>query len=111
MDLNFTLKFELGDAPQILAQDFFLDFELMLVAGLLIMASAAAAEMRTRRRDAVRRRLHDGFGFRADEAGFFFGDDSFDLFSGENEGDEDGLTASAVFIRRSSLRRSGGKAS
>ena len=54
MDLNFALQFELGDAPQIFAQDFFLDFELMLVAGVLIMASAAAAEMWARRLDAVR---------------------------------------------------------
>jgi len=100
MDLNFALQFEPGDAPQILAKNVFLDFELMFVACVLIVASAAAAEMRTRRLDAVRRRLHDGFGPRAGEAGFFFRDKGFDLFSGENKGDEHGLAASAVFAGR-----------
>ena len=57
MDLNFAMQFKLGDAPQVLAQDFFLDFELMLVAGVLVVASATAAEMWARRRDAVRRRF------------------------------------------------------
>ena len=54
MHLNFALQFELGDAPQVLAQDFFLDLELVLVAGVLIMASAAAGEIWTGWRDAVR---------------------------------------------------------
>ena|SRR5580704_3415205 len=116
MDLNFALQFELGDAPQVLAQDFFLDFELMLVAGVLVVASPAAAEMWTRRVDSVWRRSYDGFGLGAGEAGLLFRDDDFDLFSGENEGDEHGLAASAVFIAgrcicRSISGRSGGKAS
>ncbi len=58
MDLNFALQFELGDAPQVLAQDFFLDFELMLVGGVLILASTAAGEVRTWRPHAMRRRLY-----------------------------------------------------
>ena len=100
MDLNFALQFEPGDAPQILAKNFRLNLELMLIAGVLIVASAAAAEMWTRRFDAVRRRLYGGLGLRAREAGFFFRDDGFDLFSGENKGDEHGLAASAVFAGR-----------
>src|SRR5580700_3766449 len=106
MDLNFALQFELGDAPQILAQDFFLDFELMLVSRVLIVASAAAAEVWARCLDPVRRRLYNSFGLGAGEAGLFFGDCGFDLFSGENERDEDGLAASAVLIGRSIFRRS-----
>ena len=98
MDLNPALKFELGDAAQILAENFFLDFELMVVSGVLIVASTTAAEMRTRRRDAVRRRLHDLDGLGAREAGFFLGERRFDLFSGEDERDEDCFAASAVFL-------------
>ena len=97
MQLNFALQFELGDAAQILAQDFFLDLELMLVGGVLVVASAAAGEMRTGRRDAVRRGFNDCVGVGASEAWLFFGDRCFDFFSGENEGDEDGLAAAAVF--------------
>jgi len=44
---------------------------------------------------------------RAGEAGLFLGERGFDLFSGENERDEHGLAASAVFM----IRRRGRKAS
>ena len=43
----------------------------------------------------------------AGETGLFFGDGGFDFFAGENERDEYGLTASAVFM----AGRSGRKAS
>ncbi len=95
MYLDFVLQFELGDAAQVLAQDFFLDFELLLVAGVLVVASAAAAKMRTGRRNAVRRWLDDRRGLGAGEAGLFFGENGFDFFSGKNEGNENGLAASA----------------
>ncbi len=49
MDLDFALQFELGDAAQVLAQDFFLDLELMIVGGVLVVASAATGEMWARR--------------------------------------------------------------
>ena len=100
--LNFTLQFDLGDAAQVLAQDFFLDLELLLVAGVLVVASAAAAEMWTRRQDAVRRRLYDGSGLRTGEAGLFLGDCGFDFFSGENKRDEDGFAAAVVIGRKAS---------
>ena len=95
--LNFALQLELGDAPQVLAQDFFLDFELVLVAGVLVMASAATGIIRTRWLNAVRRRFHDCFGVGACESGFFFGECGFDFLSGENERNEYGLAASEIF--------------
>jgi len=49
MDFDFAGQFEPGDAAQVLAQDFLLDFELVRVGGLLVMASAAAGEMRAGR--------------------------------------------------------------
>jgi hypothetical protein len=94
--LNFASKFEFGDAAQILAQDPCFDLELMLVGGVLVLAPAAAAEVRTRRRDSVRRRLDDCRGVRTGEAGLFFGDGGFDFFPREHEGHEYGLAASAV---------------
>jgi len=59
MDLNSAWQFEPGDAPQIFEQNLFFDFELVLVAGVLIVASAALGEVRAGRRDAVRRGLND----------------------------------------------------
>jgi len=107
MQLNFALEFKLGDAAQILTQDFFLDLELVLVGSVLVVASAASCEMWARWRDAVRGRLHDCFGVGAGEAGFFFGERGFDVFSDEDERHEDSLAAAAVFI----AGRFGGKAS
>ncbi len=100
MDLDFALQFQLGDAAQILPQDLSLDFELMFVAGVLVVASAAGSKVRAGRRDAVRRGFQDGGGLSAGEAGFFFDQRRFDLFSGEHEGNEGGFAASKVFVRR-----------
>ena len=100
MRLNFTREFEFGDAAKILAQDFFFDFELMLVSGVLVVAPATAAEVRAWRRDAMRRGLDDGVGASASEAGLFFGDLCVNFFFGENERDENGLTASMVVGRK-----------
>ena len=105
MRLNLALQIELGDAPQILAQDFFLDLKLMLIADVLVLASAAAAEMWTERRDAVRRRLYDCTGVRTGKAGFFFGDYGFDVFPGEDKGNKDSFAASAVLIAVRSGRK------
>jgi hypothetical protein len=54
MHLNLARKLYLGDTPKIFPQNLFLDFELMLVRSVLVMASPAPAEMRTRRSDAMR---------------------------------------------------------
>jgi hypothetical protein len=72
---------------------------------VLIVASAAAGEMRAGRRDAVRGGLDDCFGLCTGEAGLFFGECGFDVFSGEDEGDEDGFAAAAVFIAGRGLSR------
>ena len=45
MDFNLARQFQFGDAQQVLAQDFFLDFELMLVSGVLVVAPATAPKM------------------------------------------------------------------
>jgi hypothetical protein len=102
MHLNVSLQIELRDAPQVLPQDFFLDLELVVVTGVLVMASPAAAKMWTRRLNPVQRGLHDCRGLRAREAGFFFGEYGFNLLSGKNQGNEHGLAASALVGRKAS---------
>ena len=82
MHLDFALQFEFGDAAQVLAQDFFLDLELVLVAGVLIVASAAAGEVWTGWLGAVRGRLYYFARLGAGESGLLFGERGFDFFSG-----------------------------
>lgn len=100
MDFDLRLEFELGDAAQVLSQNFSFDFELMLISGVLVMASAATAEMRAGWGDALRRWLYDRRGMGTSEAGFFLGERGFDLLSGENKGDEYGFAFSAGIGRK-----------
>ena len=96
MNLNIERQLQFGRAPQSFAQNFFLDFELMFVAGVLVVASAAAAEVGAARLDAVRRRLDDRVGtLRAGEARLLLGEGGLNFFSGEHKWNEDGLAASA----------------
>jgi hypothetical protein len=74
----------------------------MLVARILILASATAGEIGTGGRDAMRRRLDDRHGLGAGEAWLFLRNRGFDFFSGENEGNEYGFAASAVVGRETS---------
>jgi hypothetical protein len=98
--LDFALQFELGDPAQIFTQDFFFDFELMLVAGVLVVASAAAAEVLTVWFNPMWRRLEDGLRLSASEAGLLFGEGGFNFLSGENQRDEHGFTASVLVTWR-----------
>ena len=103
-------RVQLGDPAQILSQDFLFDFELMLVAGVLVVAAAAAGEVRAGGLDAVRGRLDDGVNSRAREAGLLLGEGSLDFFSGQDEGDEHCLAACAdVIVGRDGGVRGGGK--
>lgn len=95
MDFDFAWQFELSDAAQVLTQDFFFDFELMLISGVLVMASAATAEMWTWRRNPLERRLDDRRSLGTGEAGLFLGEGGFDFLSGENKGNEYGFAFSA----------------
>ena len=109
MNLDVERQFQLGDATQALAQDFFLDLELVLVGRVLVVASAAAGEVRAGRQDAVRRRLDDRVGLRPREARLLLGEGGLDFFIGQDEGDEHGLAASASLIIRQTVRRVGGQ--
>ena len=100
MNLNFRLQLELGDTAQVLAQNFALDFELVIVVSVLIVASATARKIGARRRCSMRRRLHDFDGAGADETGLLVSQAGFDLFPTQNERNEYRFALSAVVGRR-----------
>ncbi len=52
MDFQFGVELDLGDAAKVFSQDRGFDLELMFVAGVLIVTSAAALKVRTARLDA-----------------------------------------------------------
>jgi hypothetical protein len=91
-------QFQLGRTAQTLTQDFFLDLELVLVAGVLVVTSAAAGVVLASWLDAVRRRIDDRICFRSSEAGPLLGQERFDFFLGQDKGDKHGLAASVGFI-------------
>jgi len=53
MEGQAVLEFQLGNAPQVFPQNGGFDFELILVAGMLVVAASTAAEVRTSRLVAV----------------------------------------------------------
>jgi len=95
MYLDLTRQFKLGNPAQILAQDFFLDLELMFVAGVLVLASAATPEVGTAGLDAVRRGLKDTLNSGAREAGLLFREFRLNFLPIQSERDEYGLAGSA----------------
>jgi hypothetical protein len=96
LNLEIGGEFQLGDASEILFEDFGFELELVIVGGVLVVASAAASEVGAVRVDAIGRWGKECLEFRTGEAGFLFGDGGFDLFGGEDEGDEDGFAASVI---------------
>src|SRR5579864_9660848 len=100
MHFDIKRQFELGGATQTLTKDLFLDLELMLVAGMLIVAPAAAAEVRAGGLDPARRTFDDAFNLCSGKSWLLFGEGSVDSFSGEDKGDEYGFAAPTGFIGR-----------
>src|SRR5579864_2840970 len=76
MHFDIERQFELGGATQTLAEDLFLDLELMLVAGMLIMAPAAVAKVGTDGLDPVRRTFDDAFNLCPGKSWLLFGEES-----------------------------------
>src|SRR5258708_7752852 len=66
----------------------------MLVAGMLVLASAATSEVGAVGLDAVRRGLEDSFNLRAREVGLLLGEFRLNLFPIQHERDEYGFAAS-----------------
>ena len=100
MHFNVARKIELGASPQSLAKDLLLDFQLMIVICVLVVATAARSEMRAGRRNAMRRCFDHRIGPGAREAGLFFRDGRLDFFSVENEGKECSFAGTAGICRK-----------
>lgn len=94
--MHFDLKqqFKLGQATQALAQDFFLDLQLVLVAGMLVVAPATTEKILTGWRDTVGGWLNDLISLRSCKSRFLLGESSLDFLSGQDEGDENCFAAS-----------------
>ena len=108
MNVDLMIEIKLRRAAKRFTQDLLFDFELMFIAGVLVVAAAALAEIGAGGRNAMRGRLDDRISFGAREAGLMFGEGSFDFFSGKNERDEDGFAARMVVrarIRRARIGR------
>jgi hypothetical protein len=109
MNFDVERQVQLGRAEQALAQDFLLDLKLVLVAGVLVAASAAVGEVRTGRQYAVRRGLDDRVGVSARETPLLPGERSLDLLGGQNKRNEHCFSARAGIFVRSGGVRSGGQ--
>jgi len=109
MNFDVELQVQLCGAEQALAEDFFLDRKLVFVAGVLVVASAAAGKVRAGRRHAVWRGLDDRVGVGAREARLLLGERGLNFFRCEDERDEHGFAASTGFIGVRSGVRSGGQ--
>lgn len=82
MDLNLNRQLEFRGAPKRLAKNLTLDFELMLVAGVLVMTAATAAEVGAAGLDAGLRGFENGIGVRTSKPGLLLGNGGFDFFTG-----------------------------
>ena len=96
---NLGRELELGPAAQVLKQNFFFDFELMLVAGVLVVTSAAVGEILTLWLDALCRWLDNTLESCAREALLARRDHCFNFFARQHKGEEDSFGA-ALIVRR-----------
>jgi len=98
MDTEFGIEFQLGDAAQIFLENDGFDLELVFVAGVLIVAAAAALKIRASRLDASWRGGENLVSSGTRKARFLFEQDSFEFFTLQDERYEGGL-APALFVR------------
>jgi hypothetical protein len=88
MNRDAGLQFHFGDAAKSLLQDRRLDLKLMLVSGVLIMAAATAAEIRTARFYPMRRSLKNHFRAASRKTPLLLEQRSIDSFAFKHKGNE-----------------------
>jgi hypothetical protein len=81
MNHDRTRQLQLGHAPQGLAQDFFFDFQLMFVAGVLVVAASAPGEILASRLDPLGRGFDELIGSAPREPRLLFGQRRLDNFA------------------------------
>src|SRR5262249_7252416 len=99
VQLDLTLPVELRRSPQCFAQDGGLDAQLVVVPGVLVVASTAGFEVAALGLYSLGARLDDLFNARPGEAALVSAELPPPAPPGQHDRDEDGL-AGAVFIRR-----------
>lgn len=97
MDDELSSQLDLRDTPEILFQNCRFDFELMLVAGMLIVTAAAGAKVRAVWLNTIRRSLQNPLRPRSGKSALFFKQRGFYLFAFQNKGNEHRFAA-PVFI-------------
>ncbi len=100
MHVDPALQLKLGDASKALAQDFFLDLNLMLVAGVLVLASTATFIVGTAGLDAMGRGFEDCLSGGAGEAGLLLGEVRLNFLAIQHERNEYSFAGSAVIGRQ-----------
>jgi hypothetical protein len=102
MQLDFTVQFQLGDATEVFDQNFFFDFQLMVVGGVLIVASSASPKVRARWRDAMWRGIYNRARAGARKARFLSEKRGLNFFPGKDERNKYGFAAATVVGRKAS---------
>lgn len=99
MNRYVYFQLELSNAAKIFFQDRRFDLQLMLVADVLVMATAALRKVRTIWFYSVGRSLQNCFRLASGKTSLLFEQQSFDSFAFDDKGYEDSL-AGPVVIRR-----------
>lgn len=105
MDLNLTGQIELGYAPQCLAKNFFLDFKLMFVVRVLIVAPSTNAKVGATGQHAMSGGPHDVIGRGSRKPRLLLDKRGLNLLSRKHEGDEYGFATRVGFIQEGSGRK------
>ena len=92
MHLDSHFQLQLGRSPQRFAQYLLLDFQLMMIAGMLILTSAARTEIRAGRLHAVGRGRNDRASLGPRETRLLLRDRSVDCLTPQYKGHEDGFS-------------------
>ena len=96
MHLQISHQLELGDPTEALFENRSFDLKLVIVGGVLVLASAATLEVRAFWLNAMWRRTQNLMNARPSEFCLVLVKTGFDLLSFENEGGKYGLSASVV---------------
>ena len=99
MDLDLDREFQLRRPPQRLSQNLLLDFELLLVVDVLVVAASALLEVWTAGLNPMRRCFSEVLHLGSGESGFLLGNAGFDFLSREDKRNKNRL-ATAACIRR-----------
>ena len=100
MDRDTPLEFQLGNATKVFFQDCGFDLHLMFIGGMLVMAAATAAEVRTRRFYSVWRSLQNRFGLPACKTAFLFEQRSLDSFAFKHKGQKHSFAGTVLIGRQ-----------